>query len=550
MIDFQVPGRLAPRLSEPGVLSRKVLVLLAVLAGLLIAASPPTYAQQASYDVLIRGGQVIDGTGRPAVDADVGIRDDTIAAVGDLSNAAAERTIDASGLVVAPGFIDGHSHAAGGLSDSARSAARPLLAQGITTVVVNPDGGGPADLTEQREKFRRHGLGVNVFQLVPYGAVRTEVMDEQDRPPTPAEQKELRARVEREMATGAIGLSTGLFYAPGTYAKTQEIVDAAQVASRHGGVYQSHVRDEGGYSVGVLAANRELIEIARRADLPAIHTHIKAFGPREQGLSDELVSQIQDARDEGLSVFADLYPYRAAGGSVAGILVPREELAGGLDTLRAEIKDDPSARRRVLDGIRESIQLEGGPSSILLRDVPEAPELEGKTLQEAAESRNTEPASLALDLLLRGRTGYVVFGMKEQDIETFLRQPWTMVASDGGLSKDQLPHPRSYGTFPKVIETYVQERGVLGLEEAIWRMTSLYREAYPIQERGLLEEGRKADVVIFDPDRVRAPSSYLKPRQLSEGMVHVLVNGRLAIRDGEFAERRAGRVLDRATEAR
>ncbi|MDP2497904.1 MAG: serine hydrolase [Candidatus Palauibacterales bacterium] len=489
---------------------------------------------------------MIDGTGSPAVNADVGISGDSIAAVGDLSGATADTVIDASGLVVAPGFIDGHTHAGIGLTDSTLSAARPQLAQGVTTVMVNPDGGGPADLTAQRRALREDGIGVNVAQFVPYGSVRSAVMGEEDRAPTPAEREELRRRVRQGMEAGAIGLSTGLFYPPGTYAETDEVVDAARVAARHGGVYQSHVRDEGGYSVGGLAANRELIEIARRARITAIHTHIKAFGPREWGLSDELVEQIEEARSDGLAVFADLYPYRAAGGSVASILVPREALAGGEEALRARLQDEPQARDSLLSGIRRSIELEGGPSRIQLRGVPSDSGLEGMTLAEASRSRDTAPASLALDLLLEGGAGFVTFGMKEGDIETFLRKPWTMIASDGVLSPAGagIPHPRGYGTFPTIIETWVRDRGTLELEEAIRRMTSLYREAYPIHDRGVLAEGQKADVVVFDPERVRDRSTYLEPRQLAEGMVHVLVNGRLAIRDGEFTGVRAGRVLN------
>lgn len=522
-----------------------------LLGVVLFTAPAPGSAQQADYDVLIRGGRVIDGTGRPAVDADVAIRGDRIAAVGDLSGAEASEVLDAEGLVVAPGFIDGHSHAGPGLADSTLSSARPQLAQGVTTVIVNPDGGGPANLADQREALLEHGLGVNVIQLVPYGSVRSAVMGEEDRAPKTAERKKLQTRVQEGMEQGGVGLSTGLFYPPGAYAETDEIVAAARVASRHDGVYQSHVRDEGGYSVGVLAANRELIEIARRADLPAIHTHIKAFGPREWGLSEELASQIEDARSEGLRVFADLYPYRAAGGSVAGILIPRDALSGGADALRKRIRGDSSVRERLLSGIRESIDLEGGPSRIQLRSVASAPLLEGKTLEEAAERRNTRPAPLALELFMEGGAGFVTFGMKEEDIETFLRQPWTMIASDGGLSgeDDELPHPRSYGTFAKVIETYVRERDVLDLPEAIRRMSGLYREAYPISDRGLLGEGMKADVVAFDPERVRARSSYLEPRQLADGMVHVLVNGRPAVRNGNITGIRAGRVVETTGES-
>lgn len=544
----RTPGTLSGRSRPPAAGIRRAAPLAFALAITVVLATGfgrrPSPA--ASYDLLLRGGRVIDGTGSPTVHADVGISGDSIAAVGDLSGAAADTVIDATGLVVAPGFIDGHSHAGAGLADSALSAARPLLAQGVTTVMVNPDGGGPVDLAAQREALREDGIGVNVAQFVPYGSVRSAVMGEEDRAPTPAEREELRRRVREGMEAGAIGLSTGLFYPPGAYAETDEVVDAARVADRHGGVYQSHVRDEGGYSVGVLAANRELIEIARRARITAIHTHIKAFGPREWGLSDELSDQIAEARSDGLAVFADLYPYRAAGGSVAGILVPREALAGGVDALRTRVQSDPQARDSLVSGIRRSIELEGGPSRIQLRSVPSDPELEGMTLAEASRRRDTAPAPLALDLLLEGGAGFVTFGMKEGDIETFLRQPWTMIASDGGLSAEGegMPHPRSYGTFPTIIETWVRDRGTLELEEAVRRMASLYREAYPIRERGMLAEGRRADVVVFDPERVRDRSTYLEPRQLADGMVHVLVNGRLAIRDGEFTGVRAGRVLN------
>ncbi len=521
------------------------LSFLFLLAGWILAAAACEVVEEEPYDIWIRGGTVVDGTGVPARVADVLIRGTEIDFVGEVEEAEALEVVDATGLHVAPGFLDGHSHAAQGLSDPELSDARALLAQGVTSVIVNPDGGGQVDLAAQQEAFLADGIGVNVFQLVPHGSLRREVMGDEDRAPTAEELEAMRAAVREGMEAGALGLSTGLFYVPGNYAETDELIELARVASEYGGVYHSHVRDEGGYSVGVLASNEELIRIAREADLPAIHSHIKAFGPREWGLSEELSTRIEAARSEGLEIFADLYPYEAAGGSVAGILIPREELAGGREALLDRVEGDPEERERIINGIRHSIELEGGADRIQFRRIAHAPELEGMTLAEAAEERGTDPAILALDLELAGGAGFITFGMLEDDIEAFMARPWTMIASDGGLSRmgEGVPHPRNYGAFTRVIETYVMERGVLELEEAIRRMTSLYGEAFPIRDRGVLEEGYAADVVVFDLDRVHEATSYLDPHHLSEGMTHVLVNGSFAIRDGEFTGERAGRTL-------
>ncbi len=499
-----------------------------------------------AYDIWIQGGSVVDGTGAPARDADVLIRDGVVVDVGPVEEADARRVVDAEGLVVAPGFIDGHSHAASGLADAELSGARPQLAQGITSVILNPDGGGAVDLEEQREEILQDGTGVNAYQLVPHGSIRRAVMGEENRPPDSDELAEMRALVEAGMEAGGLGLSTGLFYVPGNYAETDEVVELARPAAEADGVYHSHVRDEGGYSVGVMASNDELIQIAREAGLPAIHTHIKAFGPREWGLSEDLVENIEVARAEGLPIYADLYPYEAAGGSVAGILIPREELAGGRDALVDRVGDDPAERQRIVQGIAESIELEGGADRIQFRSVSHAPELEGMTLEEASDERGLDPPELALELEMEGGAGFITFGMLEEDIERFMVEPWMMIASDGGLvpKGEGVPHPRNYGAFTRVLETYVRERGVLDLEGAIHRMTGLYREAYPmLEERGVLEPGAAADVVVFHPVRVRERTDYLDPHHLSEGMEHVVVNGRFAIRDGEFTGIRAGRVL-------
>jgi N-acyl-D-amino-acid deacylase len=540
-------GSFGPPVAQPRVARALAVPALVSLTLVSLGGCETGGGAEAPYDLWIRGGLVIDGTGAPARPADLLIRDGVIAHVGEVEGVAAREVVDAAGLYVAPGFLDGHSHAAQGLSDPELSAGHPLLAQGITSVIVNPDGGGAVDLVEQREGLLRDGLGVNVFQLVPHGSLRQEVMGPEDRAPTRDELERMRALVEAGMDAGALGLSTGLFYVPGNYAETEELIELARVAARHGGVYQSHVRDEGGYSVGVLASTDELIRIAREADLPAIHTHVKAFGPREWHLSGEIIQRIQDAREEGLAVFADLYPYEAAGGSVAGILIPREELAGGRDALLERVESDAAERERLLEGIARSIELEGGAERIQFRRISHAPELEGMTLAEAADVRGMEPAALALALERAGGAGFITFGMLEEDIEHFLAQPWTMIASDGGLVPlgEGVPHPRNYGAFSRIIERYVLEREAMGLEEAIHRMTALYREAYPIGDRGLLAPGQAADLVIFRPEDIRERTTYLDPHRLSEGMTHVLVNGRFAIRDGAFTGERAGEVLGR-----
>jgi N-acyl-D-amino-acid deacylase len=546
------PGSLQGRPPASGVRPSFLLPLRlragAVLTVLALVGCGAEAGQDGPYDIWIRGGSVIDGTGEPARAADLLIRDGLIVHVGEVDDVAAREVVDATGLYVAPGFLDGHSHAAQGLSDPELSAGHPLLAQGITSVIVNPDGGGAVDLVEQREGLLRDGLGVNVFQLVPHGSLRREVLGAENRAPTAEELERMRERVEAGMEAGALGLSTGLFYVPGNYAETEEVIELARVAARHGGVYQSHVRDEGGYSVGVLASTDELIRIAREGGLPAIHTHVKAFGPREWHLSGEIIQRIDAARAEGLAVFADLYPYEAAGGSVAGILIPREALAGGRTALLERVEGDAAERERLLEGIARSIELEGGPERIQFRRISHAPELEGMTLAEAGEARGMDPATLALELELAGGAGFITFGMLEEDIERFMAQPWTMIASDGGLVPmgEGVPHPRNYGAFSRVFERYVLERGVMGLEEAIRRMTSLYREAYPIGDRGLLAPGQAADVVVFHPEAVRERTTYLDPHHLSEGMTHVLVNGRFAIRDGAFTGVRAGEVLGRS----
>jgi len=512
----------------------------------LVPALPLSAAAQQPYDLVIRNGRVLDGTGVPWYYADVAISGDRIAAVGDLEGARARRVIDASGLFVAPGFIDVHTHAAPGLATPELSSAEPLLAQGLTTVIVNPDGGGPVDLAEQRARLLEHGLGVNLALLIGHGSVRQEVLGMEDRAPTPQELERMRELVRAAMEAGAFGMSSGLYYSPGSYATTEEVIELAKVVGDYGGLYTSHIRDEADYNIGVVAAVDELIRIAREAGIPGIVTHIKALGPRVWGYSQAMIERIERARAEGVEVWADQYPYEASGTSITGALVPRWALVGGPDSLRARI-ENPQTLRRLRADMLDNLDRRGGAARLSFRRYEPDPSIEGRTLQEVAAQRGLEPVDLAIELLETGGAGFVSFNMKTEDVELFMRQPWTMTCSDGDLERMGVgkPHPRSYGTFPRKIRVYVLERGVIDLATAVRSMTGLSATVFRLDDRGYLRPGAAADIVVFDLDRLRDTATYDDPHQLAEGMVHVLVNGEFAIESGQLTGELNGRVLSR-----
>ena len=515
-----------------------------VLAGGIPGALPGQ--APGAYDVLLRGGRVLDGTGNAWVRADVAIRGDRVVAVGDLSAATAETVLDVGGRYVAPGFVDTHSHAGPGLETERLSGARQLLAQGITTVFVNPDGGGRIDLAAQRAALLRHGLGVNVALMVPHGGVRQAVLGMADRAPTADELARMEALVRRGMDEGAFALSSGPFYAPGSFAKTDELVALARVAARHGAPYQSHIRDESDYTVGLLAAIDEVITVAREAGTRGVVTHVKALGPNVWGFSAAIAQRVERARAEGVEVFADQYPYDASQTSLDAALVPRWAQAGGGDSLRARLADAPT-RARIVGDMRQNLARRGGAERIQIGRYTADTAVEGMTLAAIATARGLEPVEATLALLARGDAGIVSFNMHDDDIERLMRQPWTMTASDGALvaAGEGVPHPRGNGAFARKLRKYVVEDGVVGLADAVRSMTSLPATVYRVPDRGALRAGAFADVVVFDLERVRDRATYERPHEVAEGMVHVLVNGRLAVRDGAFTGAKAGQVLSR-----
>lgn len=517
---------------------------LAIVAPQAAAQQPRTAAER--YDILIRGGRVLDGTGNAWVRADVGIRGDRVVAVGDLRGASATTVLDADGLYVAPGFVDTHSHAGEALETPELSPARQLLAQGITTVFVNPDGGGRVDLAKQREALLEHGLGVNVALMVPHGSVRQAVLGMDDRAPTPQELRRMEQLVEEGMRAGAFALSSGPFYAPGSYATTDELIALARVAARYGAPYQSHIRDESDYTIGLLAAVEEVITVAREANTRGVVTHVKALGPNVWGFSAAIVQRIERAREQGVEVFADQYPYEASQTSLSAALLPRWAQAGGGDSLRARLAD-PATRARIAEAARENLARRGGADRIRIGRFARDTTIEGKSLAEIASARNQDPVETALAIVEQGSAGIVSFNMHDEDIERLMRQPWTMTSSDGALvaAGDGVPHPRGNGAFARKLRRYVVDEPVLTLPDAIRSMTSLPATVYRLPDRGVLRPGAYADVVVFDLERVYDRATFDDPHQMAEGMVHVLVNGRFAIRDGEFTGTLAGQVLRR-----
>jgi len=500
----------------------------------------------AEFDILIRNGRVIDGTGNPWQPTDIGITGNRITAMGRLTGATARKVLDAGGLVVAPGFIDPHTHAAGGLATEELSHAWPLLTQGVTTILANPDGGGPVDLAAQRADLLEHGLGVNVAQLIPHGAIRREVMGTDNRHATTEELARMKTLVRQGMEQGAFGLSTGIFYVPGTFAPTSEYIALNRIVAEYGGVHQSHIRDESNYSVGVVAAVDEIIEITRESGVTGVVTHIKALGPAVWGTSGKINRNIARARSQGLPVFTDQYPYSASATSMMSALVPAWAREGGGEALRQRL-DDPADRERILQGITENLERRGGADRLQYRRFAPDPSVEGRTLADVAAERILPAEQLILSQIEQGNAGLVSFNMHEDDLRAFMVQPWNMTSSDGGYVRfgSGVPHPRNYGSFPRKIRKYVMEEELMSLEDAIRSMTSLTAGVYGLHDRGVLRPGMIADITIFDPGAITDRATYQEPHQYSEGMVWVIVNGRIAIHNGEFTDELHGEVIIR-----
>ncbi len=496
-----------------------------------------------SVDVLIRGGTVHDGSGAAARVADVGLRGDRIVFIGDAAAAhlTATRTIDAKGLIVAPGFIDPHTHSFEGLPNlnEARRKNIGALMQGVTTVVLGADGRGPVDVASVLAESETRGIGTNTYALTGFGTVRSKVMGASSAPANPTQIEAMRALITKAMREGAYGVGSGLFYAPQSYATTEEVIAVLKGATPYGGVYDTHQRDESSYTIGLLGSTREAIRIGRETGLTTNIGHIKALGVDVWGYADSLIRIMNEARASGQKVVADQYPWTASGTSLAAALLPRWAQAGGRDSLMHRIADAPM-RAKMLDEMRDNLRRRGGDSTLLLTSGPAtAKSYVGKTLKEVATAKGTPAVETALELIRTvGDFGVASFNMIESDIESLMKDPYVMTSSDGSDG-----HPRLFGTYPRKIRRYVLDKPVITMARMIQSSTSQVATTYGLTDRGALATGKFADVIVFDPRTIREEATYTSPEKLSTGMRWVFVNGKPAVADGVPTGAYAGRAL-------
>jgi N-acyl-D-amino-acid deacylase len=511
-----------------------------VLTLLLFLAAP---AAAADFDVLIRNARVVDGAGNAWFRAEVGVRNGRIAALGKLSSVSATRVIDAAGRVLAPGFIDVHTHNEDGVER--RPRGDNFLLDGVTTVVTGNCGSSALNLGVWFDKIRKLGLGLNVASLVGHNTVRREVMGSANRLAGADEIRKMQALIDRAMLDGAVGFSTGLEYVPGAFSNTAEVVALARAAAAHGGVYTSHMRDEGNRE---LEAITEAVNVGREAGMPVEISHIKIDRRRVWGSSDRSLALIEKFRREGVDVVADQYPYDRSSTGI-GIRLPRWALADGKARERLA---DPAARRKLAAEMKQMLADMGEPDYAFatVARCGWSPAFEGKTIPELNAARGRAPGvdneiETIFELVSGGGASMTYHVMGDVDIERFMRYPFTAVASDGGIVELGVgqPHPRSYGTNARVLAEYVRARGVLTLEDAVRRMTSLPANTFGLRDRGLVREGMAADLVIFDPASVTDRATYAQPHQYSEGFDFVLVNGEIVLDQGKFTAARPGRAL-------
>lgn len=545
-----------------------------LLIFLLIATS--LHSQTNTFDIIIRNGHIMDGTGSPWYSGDIGIRDGKIAAIGDLEKATAKQTIDAAGMAVAPGFIDmlGQSE----LTILVDPRLPSKIYQGITTEITG-EGGSIAPLNDRIIKadhllfehykitpdwktfgqyfarLEKQGMGINLATYVGATQVRRVVLGEDDVQPTPAQLDQMKSLVADAMKDGAVGVSSSLEYPPAPYAKTEELIAFASVASQYGGIYATHMRSEGD---GILTAIDEAVRIGREGKLPVEIWHLKIAGKKNFGHMPEVIARIQAARDAGVDVSADTYAYTAWSNGLSAFIPPWAH-DGGDDKMLARLKD-PTTRERIRkemdvptsewDNEWEELP---GPEAIIICAVhnPKLLSLQGKTIADVAKMWNKDPKDTIFDLLIEddAYTSIAAFGMSEPDVALALQQPWVAVNNDSegtspeGLLGQEHPHPRAYGTFPRILRKYVREEKKLTLEDAIRKFTSLAAQRMRITDRGVLKSGMWADIVVFDPAKIRDLATFENPNQLSEGMQYVLVNGVPVIDSGKMTGKLPGKVL-------
>lgn len=516
-----------------------------LLIFLLLAGTSLCSRAQNSFDVVIRNGKIMDGTGNNWYYADLAVKDGRIVQISRSITGPATRVIDAKGLVVAPGFIDVHTHLEGDEASDPR--ATNFILDGVTTCITGNCGSSHTDMANYFRFIDSLQLSINVAALVGHNDVRKAVMGRANRDASPDEMKKMEDVVDKAMRDGAVGLSTGLIYIPGTYTKTPEIVALAKVAARYQGVYASHMRDEGD---SVTQAIEEALTIGRQAGIPVEISHFKLSGQQNWGRSKITVPMIEAARREGIEVTIDQYPYTASSTSIS-TLIPDEILADGQDSIRARLQR-PEIKKQVIAHILARLKkrkLKHLSYAVVAYYAPDTTyngkSIEAINLLKGRKHRAKEEALTVIDLMMNGGASAVFHGMGDEDVKRILQYPFNMFASDATIRVlgRGMPHPRGYGTNARVLSKYVREEKVISLEEAIRRMTSLPAQKFQLKDRGILKEGMAADIVVFDADRVKDLSTFADPHHYSTGFLFVLVNGKLTVDQGVHTGVRSGRAL-------
>ena len=512
---------------------------------ILLLLTPCVTTAQTSYDVLIKNGKILDGTGNNWYYADIAVKDGRIVLIQKQINAVASKLIDAKGLVVAPGFIDVHTHIEG--DELKTPTADNFIYDGVTTVIAGNCGASNIDMGKYFGWLDSLRLSVNTASLVGHNDVRKTIMGRAKRDATEAELIQMEKLVEQAMKDGAVGLSTGLIYIPGTYAKTSEVVRLARVAAKYGGLYATHMRDEGD---SVTQAIEEALHIGREANLPVEISHFKLSGQQNWGRSKETIALITDARKQGLDVTIDQYPYTASSTSLS-TLIPDEILADGQDSINARL-NDAATRQQVIKKMMQKLKnrkLKHFSYAVVAYYKADT-SLNGKSIEainllKGRRHKASEEAITIIELMQQGGAGMVFHGMGEEDVQRIMQYPFNMFASDASIRAfgQGAPHPRGYGTNARVLAKYVREQNIISLEEAVRRMTSLPAQKFGLKNRGLLKEGMAADIVIFNEGEVTDLSTYEQPHQYSKGFVYVLVNGQLVMDAAKHTGVRSGYAL-------
>lgn len=514
----------------------RFLQLLLLIVGLVWASVPTRAAEPKAPEtnIVFRNATLQDGSGKPGVKGDLHIKGERIVAVGKVEKIDGAKEIDATGLVICPGFIDLHTHCDTGSPTLATKSGRPnknYVTQGVTTVVTGNCGSGPIDAAKFFADLEAGGVGTNVIHQAPHNSIRSQVMGNENRAPTAVELAKMEALVAKAMDDGVVGLATGLIYNPGTYASTDEIAALAKVAGKRGRLYASHIRNESG---GLLDAIDEAIRIGRDSGCRVHISHIKASGQASWGMSAQAVSVIEDARKKGVKVTADQYPYIASSTSLRASVVPSKYREGNQKDFVARL-DDPKVGPQMTKDIAAAL---GDGKRIQIAGYSKKPEWQGQRIADIAAAEKKEPIDIALDIERNGGAGIVNFGMSEEDVRVYMKQTWVATASDGSthLPGATVPHPRSYGTFPRKIGKYAIEEKLVSLEHAIRSATGLPADILELKDRGYLKPGYRADVLVFDPETFRDTATFDKPHQYATGAKWVLVNGHVAIADGKFQD--------------